>query len=126
MKNIIVKKFFVWVWCFPQMLAGLIFKLVTGAKRIDDHYHHSIASIGSASLGEYIFLDPSNWYDEDTLKHERGHTRQSYILGWFYLLIIGLPSLVWCVCFAGFRKKHNISYRSFYTEKWADQLGGVQ
>lgn len=33
---------------------------------------------------------------EKTIKHEYGHQLQSYILGPLYLLIIGLPSGLWC------------------------------
>lgn len=77
-------------------------------------------------MGEYIFLCPAHQSDERTLKHERGHTKQSYILGWLWVPIIGIPSIIWAGCFGWLRAKYNISYYSFYTEKWADKLGGVE
>jgi hypothetical protein len=40
-------------------------------------------------------------------------------------LVIGLPSIIWASFFGEFRRKRNISYYSFYPEKWADHLGGV-
>ena len=57
--------------------------------------------------------------------HEYGHTIQSLILGPLYLLVMGIPSTLW-----GFlpnpakkRKEEKISYFSFFTEKWANNLG---
>ena len=114
-----------WTWCLPQQLAGFILKIITKAKKSGDHYEYNVEN-GSISLGNYIFLCPAHWNDKETLKHEKGHTIQSYILGWLYLIIIGLPSLIWCNCFERYREKHNISYYSFYTEKWANKLGGVK
>lgn len=119
-----IKTVLTWIWCFPQMLAGLILKLITGAKKDGDYYRYMLQS-GSVSLGTYVFLCPSHWGNETVLKHEKGHTKQSYILGWLYLLVIGLPSIVWCLCFNKYRQKYGISYYSFYTEKWADKLAGV-
>ena len=113
-----------WVWCFPQMLIGLLVKAFTKAKRQGDHYRYGL-NIGSVSLGEYIFLCPSQWSNEEILKHEKGHTAQSRILGWLYLPVVGIPSVVWKACFKKYRKKHNVSYYAFYTESWADKLGGV-
>ena len=59
------------------------------------------------------------------LVHEYGHTIQSLILGPLYLIVMGIPSTLW-----GFlpslsrkRKKSGLSYFSFFTEKWANQLG---
>lgn len=75
------------------------------------------------SLGEYIIVPKGS--NEMYIRHEMGHTKQSYILGWFYLLVIGIPSIVWNSCFRRYRRDHNISYYSFYTEAWADRLGGV-
>ena len=117
--------FFMWIWCFPQMMLGFLVKVFTRAMPKGDHFEYSLES-GSVSLGEYIFLCPSHWRDEEILKHELGHQMQSRILGWLYLPIIGIPSIVWAGCFNGYRKKHNVSYYSFYTERWADKLGGVK
>lgn len=120
-----IKKLFTWIWCFPQMLAGLVVKHITKAKKVGDHYEYNVEN-GSVSLGTYIFLCPSHWHDTETLKHEKGHIKQSYILGWLYLIVIGLPSIIWCKCFANYRAKRNIPYEWFYTEKWADKLGKVK
>ena len=119
-----MNKFQLWTWCFPQMLLGFLVKIFTKARKVGDHYEWDI-EVGSLSLGEYIFLCPGHYGDEETLKHEFGHTIQSRRLGWLYLLVIALPSITWAGCFGWLREKYGISYYSFYTEKWADKLGGV-
>lgn len=115
------------VWEFPQNLIGYIVLKVTKAKR-RRAYNGAVVYVwhrsDGISLGKYIFV-PS-FADENYIKHEYGHTVQSRYLGWLYLFVIGIPSIVWAGCFKSYRKKHNVSYYSFYTEKWADKLGGVE
>jgi hypothetical protein len=72
--------------------------------------------MGGISLGKYIILSHD---DIDSIKHEYGHSVQSRYLGWLYLLVIGLPSLLWAMFYKG------DDYYKFYTEKNADKLGGV-
>ena len=62
----------------------------------------------------------------ETTKHEYGHYQQSLRLGWLWIFVIGIPSLIWAGCFQKYRRKNKISYYSFYTEKWANKLGGVE
>lgn len=120
-----MKKTFTWIWCFPQMVAGFLVRVCTRARKVGDHYEYNL-KCGSVSLGEYIFLCPSHWGDERVLKHEQGHAKQSLYLGWLYLIVIGIPSVVWAGCLEGYRRKNNVSYYAFYTERWADKLGGVK
>lgn len=120
-----MKLILLWIWCFPQMLLGFLVRYFTEAEDKGDHYEYAIRC-GSVSLGEYIFLCPTHANDQTALQHEYGHTLQSRRLGWLYLPIIGLPSIIWAGCFQGYRKKHNVSYYDFYPEKWADKLGGVK
>lgn len=119
-----MKTILTWIWCFPQMFLGFLVRIFTKAQNCGEYYEFDIEG-GSLSLGTYIFICPAHYGDGDTLLHEQGHTKQSYILGWLYLLVIGLPSLIWANCFEKYRQKHNISYFSFYTEKWADKLSGI-
>ncbi len=120
----ILKAIFTWIWCFPQMYVGLLVKIVTRAKKDGDHYRYNVNS-GSVTLGTFIFLCPTHWDDDKVLRHEKGHTVQSYYLGWLYLFVIGLPSLIWCGCFEKYRQKHGISYHDFYTERWANKIAGL-
>lgn len=121
----VLKLIATWIWCFPQMLVGFILKLITRARKVKNHYRYNI-SFGSISLGTYVFLCPSHWLDDRALKHEQGHTKQSYILGWLYIPLVLLPSLIWAGCFDKYRQKHGVSYYSIYPENWADRLGGVK
>lgn len=121
-----MEKLFTWIWCFPQMLAGAIFKKISKARKSGDYYVISNKYGGSVSLGTYVFICEGHLYDEMVLKHEQGHSKQSYILGWLYLPLVGLPSLIWCKCFYEYRVKHGVSYYAVYPEKWADKLGGVE
>ena len=63
--------------------------------------------------------------------HEQGHQKQSRYLGWFYLIIIGLPSLLGNiydrVAHKDWSSKDSIKwYYNQPWEKWADHLGGVK
>ena len=115
------------IWQAPQMLLGAIIKAVCRAEYIAEYRGgtklYKWAYKSGLSLGKYIFLPRG--CDLDYLKHEYGHSRQSKILGWLYLPVIGLPSLIWAGCFEGWRKRKGVSYYAFYTERWADKLGGV-
>lgn len=78
---------------------------------------------GGVSLGVVIIMGMRYFDDTDTdEKHEYGHTLQSRYLGWFYLLVIGIPSLLWAAFYRGELRGY---YTKFYTERWADKLGGV-
>lgn len=115
-----------WTWCFPQQLLGLLVRIFSCAQKQEGGYYTYNIKAGSVSLGTFIMLCESHKNNPTVLKHEQGHTKQSFILGWLFLIVIGLPSIIWAGCFDAYRKKNNISYYSFYTEKWADKLGGVE
>jgi hypothetical protein len=127
-----MKKTFFTIWeCLQKIVALVVIKL-SGAKKIGEYkdatlYHWQWS--GGMSLSNYIFLpfekfDESKWKD-DYVKHEYGHTIQSKILGPLYLFVIGLPSLIWAGLFDKYREKYNKSYYDFYTESWANKLGGA-
>ena len=76
---------------------------------------------GSVTLGRYIFI--SSRASSDTIKHETGHVKQSQLLGPLYLLLIGIPSIIWAAVYK--KIAPNKSYYWFYTEKWANKLAQV-
>lgn len=133
-----MKKFLNRIWEAPQKaLAHIIIKLSkatpTGQYAKAKLYHWKWK--GGMSLSNYIFLPFEVDTDEailintwklDYIAHEYGHTLQSHKLGFVYLLVVGLPSLIWAGCFEWYRKKYNVSYYDFYTERSADKLGGVE
>ena len=125
------------LWQLPQNIIGVIvfyiYATFSDVIVVDEGTSVSVyTSIkGGLSLGAFNFLqrgyyrNPSK-YVAKTILHTKGHSKQSRILGPFYLLVIGVPSLIWdalWTCFKYFRKK---GYYSFYTEKWADKLAGVE
>ena len=114
-----------YLWQLPQNLLGLLIKRITKAEvrtKYLDATVHKWGIHGGLSLGKYIFV-PSG-ANLAYIKHEYGHTVQSKYLGWLYLIVIALPSLIWAGCFNRFRTKYGVSYYAFYTEKWAEKLGG--
>lgn len=124
MKN--VKEILMYILQLPQNLLGLLLRAIY--KGDDSVYEGAIVRrstkmLGGISLGKYIIV--SQWSRKETVMHEWGHCRQSVYLGWLYLLVIGLPSLVWAGLYGTLIPATKNGYYRFYTEKWADRLGGV-
>ena len=112
-----------YLWQLPQNILGLLFLLfIRGEKKHDLYgvrFYTAPKIKGGISLGQYMILGKETY---NLVRHEYGHYLQSKMLGPLYLIVVGLPSVLhaWlCPC-----KKH--SYYDFYTEKWADKLGGVK
>lgn len=128
------------LWEFPQNLLGFVlFQIYSVDCRCmeapygDVRILYSERMRGGISLGRFIVLPwryreayGKGSYIEMTHRHEYGHTRQSLRLGWLYLIVIGLPSLLWAWAHSTFRRFQTIDYYAFFTEKWADELGGVR
>ena len=121
------------VWEAPQKALAHIVAKFTKAKEIGEYngvklYHWN--QKGGMSLSTHIFLPFENLtmseYQTEYIKHEYGHTIQSRKFGPLYLLVIGLPSIIWAGCFKNYRKKYSVSYYDFYTEAWANKLGDVK
>lgn len=118
------------IWQLPQFLLGIIFLLVLRARiiRVIEYRGSCVFFVegfkGGISLSRFIYLDSSYVNDESSLRHEYGHTIQSRLLGWFYLAVVGLPSIIR----ASIWNRLNLdsdSYHSGYPEHWADRLGGA-
>jgi len=82
---------------------------------------------GGWTLGCFIFLtEPlSPETEHDILIHEYGHTIQSLLLGPFWSISMGLPSMLWCNLpfFQKLRRRKRIPYCALFCEKWANRLG---
>ena len=132
-----------WTIGLPQNLVGLfmwLFQRVVRREKRHGRFRYAAVTgwnrAGSMGMGMFIFvsrqLSLENFkneipgtYEEHILSHEYGHTVQSAFLGPLYLLVIGLPSIVWCN-FKPVAKKWRSGkreYESFYPEKWATRLG---
>ncbi len=75
---------------------------------------------GEISLGQYVIV--SRDANLETIYHESGHCRQSQILGWLYLIVIGLPLIIWAALYGIPKIRERWSYYDFYTERWANEL----
>ena len=116
-------------WQLPQLIAAFIYYRYL--KRKDEILDTCTCqgaivfikrkSCGSVTLGPYIFLSPKA--TDTTIRHEWGHTRQSLILGPLYLIVIGIPSIIWAATHRTIAP--NTDYFDFFTEKWANKLGDV-
>lgn len=117
-----MKQIILYIWQLPQNALGLLLRAIYKGK--DSLYEDAIVRRstkmrGGISLGKYIVIN--QFSSKKTVMHEYGHCRQSKYLGWLYLPVIGLQSILHaalCKC-----KKH--SYYDYPVEKWADKLGGV-
>lgn len=142
-------------WGFPQTVAGAcVLATCIGKPRFmhhgavvtiwDSHFGLSLgpfvymnarstAPDASGETGEpgaepkprFIERMPGLFVDDGLLVHEYGHTVQSLILGPLYLLVIGLPSVIWLRTPRLSRRRRDAgsSYYAFYTERWANHLG---
>ena len=126
------------MWELPQNIAGAFYFIIHGvfAKTfiIDDGDSFEMSSDkqkGAVSLGVFRVYK-SEYYGNAaqfvklTRKHEKGHRIQSKILGPLYLIVIGIPSIIWAALHSSVRRLRTVDYFSFYTEKWADRLAGVK
>ena len=127
-----------YIWQLPQNIIGLLLIwLLKAEKRLDYGtvwYMYKRKGwfsrfLSGAAYGQYILL-PDNGYDIASIRHEYGHCIQSELLGWFYILIVGLPSIYNNL--RGRRLYKNMDYLeaskdyySRYPEKQADSFGGV-
>lgn len=122
-----------WTWGLPVNIAGgIAFLICTKVKkRRWQRFGYSYIvylpwKSGGLSLGLFIFMKDqhkSKKWTYNTRIHEYGHTWQCLLLGPLYYVIIALPSMIWCNCFEGYRKKNNISYYKLYCEAWANAWG---
>lgn len=134
------KNILLYAWQLPQNLLGALMfwwyrrnsKIFKGTFR-DIRVLYSDRMRGGLSLGEYVILPFSagwlpecSWLkDVDNLhRHEWGHSWQSRLLGWLYLPFVGFQSLAHAFLhepYCGDKEYHH-----FWTERWADRLGGVE
>lgn len=76
---------------------------------------------GGISLGQYVIV--SRDAKQETIYHKLGHCKQSQILGWLFLIVIELPSIIWAALYGIQEIRERWSYYDFYTERWANELG---
>ena len=135
-----IKTILLYLWQLPQNLIGLIvIALCKGERRdvLDSFSEGTITYYASrgrlfgsgVTLGQYI-ITPNVGLSLQNLMHESGHTVQSKYLGWLYLVVIALPSLLGNIWDRIFHKNWKYQprvywYYSLPWEKWADHIGHV-
>lgn len=130
----ILKEIALYIWQLPQNIVGLIFMLFLQPTTKVDSDVETIATVyksdkmsGGVSLGKYAFVSNISAKSIQAIKHEGiGHAKQSLYLGPLYLIVIGLPSLIWAGLYGGIIPYTKNGYYKFYPEKWADKLAGIK
>ena len=136
-----LKIWWLMIWTFPQTIIGLFLSIITGAKPckkwingvgydfyVSKRFNNTWSGV---SLGEFIVFAKEDYADDESIKHEYGHHIQSNYFGWFYLLLVGLPSVIgnlWDrIAHSDWSIDERIYwyYRKLPWERWADLLGGV-
>lgn len=119
-------KIILFIWELLQNLAGFLYLKLSKYKftvryflngNTQIKYYYAQEFPGGLTLGEFIFTNGPKH-----VKHESGHVKQSRILGPLFLPFIGLNSLLHAALHDC--KAHGKEYDHFWTEKWADHLGG--
>ena len=126
------------IWELPQILSGLLVFSIMKIKRrivriVKEKHHFFIETPNTGvSLGWFIFWTPRAnrfiYLKNDCRMHEYGHARQSARLGPFYLLVVGIPSVLRVFYRWRYRKKYHQNWSNYYNgfpEDWADSLGGI-
>ena len=117
------------LWQLPQSIIGwlmLLYFYIFGQVEYVGKYKtayifRSNKMMGAISLGTIIIAD--KYKTDASIQHECGHVEQSNYLGWLYLFVIGIESIVWAACY---KKLGYDNYYEFYTESWANKLGCVK
>ena len=128
--------FYIWQFTYglAQNLIGLGMLAIYKAKGAKSEWFHNALityidknNFGGVSLGMFIFVNSKRKGDDlhDLKIHEYGHTVQTMILGPMWLLVIAVPSFIWCgvPAFVRMRKEKNISYYWLYCEGWSNICG---
>jgi hypothetical protein len=124
---VVKRKVFV-LWELPQLLLSLAL-LAAVKKKIFKTLNYRDTNIyfvngfpGGISLSYIIILNARYTDYPDVIKHEYGHSRQSLMLGWFYLPVVGLPSLIRSIIW-NIKKLPEKDYYNKFPENWANKLG---
>ena len=110
------------MWELPQNILGLILLIFYRSGSVIEKYNGRFLIfnnkfVGGLSLGYFIYCQTKN---NNLVSHEYGHTYQSRVLGPLYLMLIGLPSIIWCKFIY---PKLNVDYDYFFIEGMATKLG---
>ncbi len=116
------------LWLLPNNVLGFLFwfcNFVCGGAKLTSKGYWEIAIMPKGTgcnIGHWIFGGKE--LDDETLKHEKGHRKQSIYAGAFALLFIGLPSFL-CFWIWKIFKLDWAKYMSLPWEAEATRLGRI-
>ena len=121
------------LWELPQNLLGLILIQITNAWYSvgwDDCYFTEKIDF-AVSLGSYIVASRSLYNTFVVMKHEQGYQKLSRKYGWFYLPIVGIPSVIRYLIDRYAHKNWSYKdrerwYYSGFPEKQADKYANIK
>lgn len=125
-----MKKGLFYCWELPQNLLGLLLLNYYKPTRIheledDTEVLYSSRISGGLSMGKYVYVAATHYRTDletslhrDTVRHNAiGHAKQSRILGWLYLPVLGISRLI--------GKMLGKGKYEFGMERWADKIANV-
>lgn len=126
------------LWELPQFTLGLFFLFFISFKKgkkkrlrfknVNIYFVEgfpggiSLSSIIILNKIEGFLLDSNSIKSRRSIIHEYGHSIQSVWLGWLYLPLVGLPSLIRSIIWKKSKRESENYYKGF-PENWADKLG---
>lgn len=127
----LLRELVLWTWCAPQTLLGFIIYCFNWLRRtvvrVQRHRGHALVVVrkwtwlAGISLGRFVFVREDRCTAK-TVNHEFAHVTQSYWFGPFYLLVIGVPSILLALRVAvqpSFRSR----YLDTWPESWTERIG---
>lgn len=116
------------LWELPQNILGLTLwactrKRIRSVKQVQGRFF--LHAPFGVSLGHFVFWCGYGDEGERIRRHEYGHTFQSRLMGPFYLLLVGLPSVSRGVYSLFHRTRTGRYWQGYYRgypERWADEL----
>jgi len=119
------------IWELPQILLAIMIIILLRRKIVKNESYKRARIIyiksfpGGISLGKYIILNEKHYGRKFLKKHEYGHSIQSLYLGWFYLAVVGIPSIIRAFIWRSFKLNLQDYYKG-YPENWANRLGAIR
>ena len=113
------------IWQLPQFLISLVMLPFLGKKKLVADRHFNFCWMaekmqGGISLGPFAFVSPGLCSAESIAHEVDGHTKDSKIFSWLYLLVIGLPSILNAMF------KFTKCYYDFFPEKRANRFAKLE
>lgn len=127
----VVKFIILFIWQLPQNIVAIIMLPFIGKPKAISIANSCLSLTGSKmsggiTLGSFIFLSERSAREPYVIEHEYGHVKDSHIFGPLYLLIIGIPSLLWAACYSCDKKYFKgRTYYDFFTERRANRNAGL-